>query len=253
MGTRCHRVPDQARVHDRVRALLLVERRVTGHHLVEDGSQTVDVGSGIAALTGDQLRRHVVGRAESAGQASERQAACGRRGRNAEVHDSQRSVVTEHHVIGLEIAMDDALAMHVLHRVAEEHGDAKSVSGGQRPFSLQEIPEGFALDVLHGEIGPAGVVDGKRLQDAGVIELPANLDLPLEPRKERRIALELEERNLDRRCTAGGEVRGLEDRPHAAAADERQDRETLVEHFANLRFRHHGRYDNVRVIALRSP
>ena len=75
--------------------------------------------------------------------------------------------------------MDDALAMHVLGRVAEEHRDAKSFPGGQRPFSLQEIPEGLALDVLHREIGPAGVVDGESLQDAGMIQLSANLDFPL--------------------------------------------------------------------------
>ena len=46
---------------------------------------------------------------------------------------------------------------------------------------------------------------------------------------------------------------GKEDRAHATAADELQDRKTLVEHFTDLRFRHHGRYDNVRVMALRSP
>ena len=74
--------------------------------------------SGIATLTFDLLRCHVVRRPELGRESTECETAHRASLGNTEVHDSQRPVVTQHDVVGLEIAMDDIVPVHVLHRLA---------------------------------------------------------------------------------------------------------------------------------------
>ena len=74
---------------------------------------------GIATLALDLFRGHVVGRSESSGEASQRQATRSACHDAAEVHDSHGSIAAEHHVGGLETAMDDIAAVHVREGVAD--------------------------------------------------------------------------------------------------------------------------------------
>ena len=70
----------------------------------------------------------------------------------------------------------------------------------------------------------------------GMIEGAADLLFALEAGEEGRVAFEPEQRDLQRDRPAGLQIGGLEDRAHAAAADDVGDFEALVEDLSDLKF-----------------
>ncbi|MBK7367059.1 MAG: hypothetical protein IPJ04_03880 [Candidatus Eisenbacteria bacterium] len=88
-------------------------------------------------------------------------------------------------VLGLQVAMHDALRVRVLHRVgdAREHGDAIS----RRRHALgSPAPEGHTVHELHHEIGRggapfAGLARVEHARDAGMVEPREDRGLALEP------------------------------------------------------------------------
>ena len=86
---------------------------------------------------------------------------------------------------------------------------------------LEQLGQGVALDQLHGEEGPA-VGEGAQLvdgDDAGVLELAADLRLLDEPSDHVRIIAEVVAEDLQSHVASEVGVAALEDGAHAAAGD----------------------------------
>ena len=136
--------------------------------------------------------------------------------RDAEVHDLHLALARDHHVRGLDVAVDDAL------RVRDRRGPARSAaparptasSVGRRPLA-RNVGERPALDELHDDVlrvaVGAGVVDA---DDVRVVEPCRGLRLAAEPRDEPRVARELREQDLDR----DGAVRATGSTPRKTSA-----------------------------------
>jgi hypothetical protein len=83
---------------------------------------------------------------------------------------SSSSGLRQHHVAGLQVAMNYSLAMRFFERFADLNRDARKFSGRKRA-ALQTLGECFAFDVLHDQIIravlAANVIEGANI---GMIE-----------------------------------------------------------------------------------
>ncbi len=133
-------------------------------------------------------------------------------------------------VVGLEIAMDDALLVRVMHRVAHprDHLEAFALAQGVRLGKLQQRRP---LDKLHGEIRPqksplgvgarAGFID---LRDAGMEQLAHRAGFLSKP-PEQAAADHARMDDLERHAPRGIFLLGFIDDAHAAAPDLAHDLE----------------------------
>ena len=104
--------------------------------------------------------------------------------RDAEVEDLGIAVAGHDDVVGLEVAVDDAAGVGVIHRVADAREQRHPLPAGQIP-SVREARDRHAVDQLHREEGDgrsgeadfAGLVEAR---DAGVLEEPEGGDLAFE-------------------------------------------------------------------------
>jgi hypothetical protein len=165
------------------RSVLQLIRRAVGQQLEEDHPQGVHVRPPVdrGGVGGHLLRAHVVGRAQELacpGQAGPgQQVGVGGSG-HAEVKHLRLSGLLHEDIGGLEVAMDDALIVGVLHRVA--HPRHQAHAGGQvEAVAVGVLVQGQAADELHREerltvVGEAGLVD---LRNAGVVQPGQDLRL----------------------------------------------------------------------------
>ena len=158
-------------------------RQPVGQQLEEDDPQGVHVGPPVdgGGVAGHLLGAHVAERAEElagAGQAGGgQQVGVGGVG-HAEVEHLRLAGLIHQDVGRLEVAVDDALVVGVLHRVA--HPRHQLDAGGEvEAVTVGVLVQGQAADELHGEerlavVGEAGLVD---LGDAGVVQPGQDLGL----------------------------------------------------------------------------
>ena len=176
-----------------------IERRPAGQQLVEDDAKAVDVDTRRQSAAAEGLLwRHVARRADQrtrwrqgrqAAEAAARRRGQGQTFRQAEVGDVRLIVPIEENVAGLQIAVQDAALVGVVHSAshAGDHaGDLhlailRPLAGGvRRPQpELADSPRQAArLDQLHGQkvlaIVLADVVDR---HDVGMIEMGGCLGL----------------------------------------------------------------------------
>jgi hypothetical protein len=100
---------------------------------------------------------------------------------DAEIGD-QRVSSAEQNIPGLDVPVDDALAVGVTQRVRHFAGNLQRVVQWQLTFTPEPIPEGLALDIGHGvpelASGIARVEDG---QNVWMLQAGSGPDFPLEP------------------------------------------------------------------------
>ena len=166
------------------------EGALAAEHLVEHQAKGEDVASGVHGHAGRLLGRHVSGGAQNDAELRGVDAAVGRRGDGgaadgseihqlgqAEIENLGLSVLGEHDVGGLQIAVDDAGPV----RLAERRGNLLREPDGlqhREAAGRYSFGEGLALYILHGDEVVAAlfrvVVDG---DDVGVVEAGCRLRL----------------------------------------------------------------------------
>jgi hypothetical protein len=202
-----------------------LERRLAGQHLVDQDAERVEVGL-VADLGGpsDLLGRHIGGRPQGP--------PGGGQGRGVEVLGDPEvgqldlALCGDHQVRRLEVAVDHALLVRVVQRVADLDGQVDHLAPGERAALAEDVVEGHPVDVLHREIrGPAVPPEGQEADDVGVAELLEDRGLATEALVGLALLAGLAADDLD----GGGPARRLVDRPidhaHRAGAEDRLDPE----------------------------
>jgi len=97
--------------------------------------------------------------------------------RHAEVHELRAAVGEHHDVAGLDVPMDDALAMGVVQGIGHRREEAQRLLGGQLSALLEDLLERLPLEELHDEVVVPHVEDA---HDVGVGEGARELRLAAE-------------------------------------------------------------------------
>jgi hypothetical protein len=71
--------------------------------------------------------------------------------------------------LGLQVAVNDAVVVHVLQGLANQAGDLERVLFRQRPHRLEQVRERAALQILRDDVRPALVLDRDELEDERVV------------------------------------------------------------------------------------
>ena len=176
-------------------------------------------------LAGGLLRGHVGGRAVDVAAVPAVLAARLERGSGAgeaEVHHLDVAGGVDHDVLGLDVEVDEALA---LPGVGERGGDAarheERLLGGEAAGAADPGADGLALHQLHHEAEAAVAVEGVvDLDDAGVRHARGGARLGLEAVDVLVVLALLGVEDLDRDGAVQRDLAGAPDRRHSAAADE---------------------------------
>ncbi len=100
-----------------------------------------------------------------------------RRERDAEVGD-QRPAVVEQDVLGLDVAMDHAVAVRVIECTGHLGSDADRVGNGKLVFPTDPVADRHALDVGHDIKDEAiGLAAVEEREDMGMLQIGRRLDL----------------------------------------------------------------------------
>src|SRR3569832_2362984 len=211
--------------------------RLAGEHLEQDRAERVDIGRS-ARLHGplELLRRHVARRAEQlalldveavdvvAMDLGDRLADDAR---EPPIEHVDYAEVAEHHVRGLEIAVDDAARVRELDREADI-GERAQQARPRRDRALHQLRQRDAGEPLHREERAASVVGAEVVdrRDRGMIEPRLDPRLAQEPldlgiRRRRRT------QPLERDVAADAQVVSDQHFPEATAADDLTEHVTL--------------------------
>ena len=136
-----------------------------------------------------------------------------------EIGDERGAVPREQDVLGLDVAVDDAVLVGVVERARGLGGDAEGVFERELALAAEPVAQRFALDERHGEPQLAGRFAGvEHGQDVGMLEPGGEVDLALEALGAERGG-KLGEEDLEGDGPVVAEVvREIDDR-HAAAAE----------------------------------
>src|SRR5216117_1387618 len=217
--------------------------RLPRQHLEQHAAEAVDVGACIEVPEGHcLLRAHVAGRADRLARLGERQAAGGAdRARDAEVGDD-RVFAREEDVLGLDVAVDDSLAMGESERVGDVTRDMECRLEGQLPIPQQPMPQRLAFDVRHDVVEqPVDLTSRKDRDNVGMAEVRGEVHFPNEPLAQ-QAGGHLRVEHFDRHAAMRVLLHRQEDPGHAPRADlafdvvvGRQARAQAVEHVNHAR------------------
>src|SRR4051812_21399763 len=208
------------------------ERRRAGKHLVAEDAQRVDVGAVIHGIAEGLFGRHVPDGAERhAGAGEPRVRGFSRqreRRRDAEIREDRVSILQQD-VLGLDVAMDDALIV----RVREGIGDLAQYADGlldrHQPFPVHPLAKRLAgyerHHVIEQAIADAG---GDHRQDVRMPQARGDPRLAPEPGRH-HIARQLGRQNLDHHFSLCRQIDGAEQPAHTATLQLRLQPIAVVE------------------------
>jgi hypothetical protein len=169
--------------HDRT-DLRRLDHAPAGDTLCDDQAERVDVGPGVGPFEiVDELGRHVLRRADSAAGLRLDVGRFADHLGNAEVEDLDRvrlaDQVDQHHVVGLQVAVDDSLVMGLDERAEYLVHDADDAVGRQRPVLPEDVAERLPANELHDEVRQVvlGVAEISHPHRRGVLQPFHDLDL----------------------------------------------------------------------------
>ena len=202
------------------------KRPLAGEHLVEHHAEGEDVRTGVHRFPLRLLRRHVGGRPEHfapVGDAGGRGAVVVQRGvgepREAEVEDLQRAGVGDEHVLGLQVAVNDALLVRGDEAVQDLGGVAEHVGQLQAP-GRQLLSQRPALQQLTHDARRAVEQDEVvHREDVRVVQCRGRVRLAMEPVQRVRIVLQPRREELDGDVAIEPRIPRAVHFPHAARAD----------------------------------
>jgi hypothetical protein len=234
---RRHAVTDGARrrrllaqdCRHRLGARVAAEGAPARQHLVEHGAEREDVGAMVGDAAPHLLRRHVADRPQNRaglGAAFHRRrvrvAAVAQDGvlpRQAEVEDLQVPVAREEQVLGLQVAMHDALRVGRGQAFGDLPAVLRGLLGGERSGG-EQLAQGLAVEQLHRRVVlPPGLTEVEDGQDVRVRERGHGLRFALEARERLRLAGKPRRQHLDRDVAVELLVARLPDLTHAPRAE----------------------------------
>ena len=203
------------------------ERRPAGQQLVQRAAQSIDVGAAIDGVTVQALLGgHVVEGAQEL---------AGRRDRSflprpvpqpchAQVENFHLAGRGQHHVGGLDVAVDQAVLVEVLQTEGRLPGHFTGLRHRQGPALPEEPGQAVALDQLQDEIRNALHLTRVTGRDQVGVRQPDGQELLLtEPRDDFAVPCQAGVAHLDGHEAPAAEVARLVDAGHAAATEFRQD------------------------------
>ena len=98
------------------------------------------------------------------------------------------SSAIHHDVFGLQIAMDDAVAVDVVQRIADAQRDSYGALRRKFLLLVEDFAQQPAIDPFHHHVDLAAVAVGVHLHHAGMIEGLADILLAMKAVEEDRVA-----------------------------------------------------------------
>jgi hypothetical protein len=207
--------------------------------VVEGDAEGVDVRTGIGACALQQLRRHRLERAHELPRGGERRLAVDPGG--AEVAEQRPAPLAEQHVVGLHVAVQDAVAVGLGQCRGQLGADAPSLVGRERPASRHPGVQIAARHLLHDDEAPVAILE--IVVDANDVRVPERahgehlaahaLARLLHQRRRRH-------QELHRQAAPHLAVVGLVDHRVAAAPDLAEQLVAIPQHGARARKGAHG-------------
>jgi len=220
---------------------------LAGQHRVHQRAQRVDVRAGVDLVAADLLGRHEVGRADDLGLVGRpaRRLVAGAELGQAEVEHLGEVAAAggagDQHVLGLEVAVDDAEVVGLDQRAADLEEQRRGARPRHRPVAADERPEVGAADVLHDQVQRARHrAEVEDLDGVRVVQARHRRGLALEPAHDLGILGEVRVQDLHRRDLAHAQVLDLVDHAHAAVADQLGHPVATVDHLAQPRLVRRG-------------
>ena len=147
----------------------------SGQEMVEKHSEAVDIAADGGFLPRQELGRQVERRAGETSGGIVAQLAS-----RAEVHQDDASIVSQHHVVGLDVAMQKTSVVHGSNRATELDADLDGLRHSEAPALLENLFERTSLDELHPQADlvsdSLGAVDGHDVRVANLRQQAAFFD-----------------------------------------------------------------------------
>jgi hypothetical protein len=224
------------------------EGHLTGDRLHQHQGQRVDVGLPVEGGTLSLLRRGVAGRSQH-GIGRLRPGRLGQRPGDPEVGDGEAALVVEQQVGGLDVPVDETLAVGIVQAVGHLEPHLEGLGRGEAVPPVQEIPKAAPLEELKHQVravlGLAPVVDP---HDVGVVERRRLLGLGSEAAQEDLVLGQAGVKDLHRHAPTQGDVLGEEDVGRAPRSDGRHQAVPAAQDSADL-VGHSRRGHGSRVVA----
>jgi len=228
-------------VEQLARIVIRRERPARGQHLVEDHAERVDIGAAIDVLgIGDLLGRHELRRPHHHALLL---VVDGQEPRDAEVEHldviERVVLVGQEHVVGLEVAVNDACVVRGVQRRCDLRRDPDRAPHRQAAEPIDLVGEQRAFEELERDVRDMAVHEAhvRRLDDVRMPERAGRARLVHEPLDHVRIRRELGMEDLDRDLALDQRVLGQEHRAHPAFAQRADDPVAALDHVPGLHHR----------------
>jgi len=197
----------------------------SGDHVVERGSEAVDVGPAVDVdFAADLLGGDVVGRAVRLARLALGGLDVGGFAGQTHVRQLHDAVGVDHDVLGLDVAVYEAVVVGVGEGVSDLDDDVDGFLLAEAVAAGEVVGDGLALDVFHDEVVvAAGLADVDGLDDVGVVELAGGLAFFVEALDVLGVFAEAAGQDLDRDRAVEAELLGFVDERHRPGPDLAQD------------------------------
>ncbi len=195
-----------------------VKGHAAGEHFIEYHAAAVNIAAGVRGLAGGLLRAEIMHRAHDA--VPPGQGGAVRHPGNAEVRHLHVAVGVDQDVLRLDVPVNNAVLVGVLQGRENADGHLGGHLGIQPALFLDQLLEGFALDVFHDQVTVLPVhAHVQEVDDVVVGHFAGGLGLPLEAAHKLRVLVEFRAEDLHGHVVPRAHVNGPVHNGHAAHAD----------------------------------